>query len=280
MPRSRRSKLSSSVVCFGALFVGVQAHAQDQRDERSLRANDLLAMQVYAVAGAFIPLTRNGSASAFDATDPGSLPTFSQSGGVSSAKPVLGARIHMPMLWYMRDEQRLGFSVFFETGLQSGLGSESFNQSFQNTSLTAGDFGTSTVREYFQVPVLLGVTVPFAEQAGSPRLLLDLYGGLTLDSWSQVVQGFEANAPGQQGFYSENRRVTVDPTIGVGLRTPIGSIDAGMPLFFGLNAELQFRPGSVTSAISNNFAVSYFGSVDPQANLVVMARFGVAFGSR
>jgi hypothetical protein len=248
--------------------------------DQGLRATDLLAVQVYAVGGAFIPFAGSSSVSGFDATAPGALPTSSQSGGVSAVKPVLGVRIHAPMLWYMRDDQHLGFNAFFETGIQSGFGRESFNQSFQNTSLTAGDFGTSTVREYFQIPVLVGITVPFADSSsGAPRALVDLYGGLTLDSWSQVLQGGEANAPGQQGFYGENRRFSADPTVGVGLRVPVGSLDEGLPLFFGVNAELQFRPGSVVKADSNNFAVSYFGTSEPQANLMVLARFGIAFGS-
>jgi len=276
-----RWMLSGGATFVAAVMLAGLAAGQNQSGDTALRANDLLATQVYAIGGAFIPSARSGTASAFDATDePDNLPTYSQSGGSSSAKALLGARVHVPMLWYMRDEQNLGFSVFFETGFQSGLGRDSFSQSFQNTSLTAGDVGTSTVREYFQIPLLVGVTIPFAERNGSPRALFDLYGGVTIDSWSQVVQGFESNAGGEQGFYQENRRFTFDPTVGIGLRTPVGSLGAGLPLFFGLNAELQFRPGSTTSAISENFAVSYFGSVQPQTNLLVLARFGIAFGSR
>jgi hypothetical protein len=184
------------------------------------------------------------------------------------------------MLWYMRDEQRLGFTVFMETGVQSGLGKESFSQSFQNTSFTAGDFGSNVIREYLQIPLLIGVTVPFADRSGSPAALLDIYAGITFDSWGQVLQGGEANAPGQQGFYGENRRFSADPTVGLGVRLPIGSIDKGLPLFFGLNAELQFRPGGEVSANSNNFATTYFGTVDPYANLAVVARLGIAFGGR
>jgi hypothetical protein len=280
MPLKGRRALQGGLAFLALVALISPAHAQPAEDDSGLHTSDLLATQLYLIGGAFIPSARSGSVNAFDATGPGGLPTFGQSGGSSSAKVLLGARVHVPMLWYMRDEQHLGFNVFFETGLQSGLGQESFNQSFQNTSLTAGDFGTSTVREYFQIPLLVGVTLPFAERSGSPRALFDLYGGVTLDSWSQVLQGFEANAPGQQGFYEENRRFTFDPTVGLGLRVPVGSIEPGLPLFFGLNAELQFRPGSTTSAISNNFAVSYFGSVDPQANLLVLVRFGLAFGGR
>jgi len=275
-------RASSGGLAFLALLALIcPAHAEPAGGGSDLHAGDLLATQLYLIGGAFVPSARNGTVSAFDATDaPDTMPTSSQSGGSSSAKVLLGARVHVPMLWYMRDEQHLGFNVFFETGLQSGLGRESFSQSFQNTSLTAGDFGTNTVREYFQIPLLVGVTLPFAERSGSPRALFDLYGGVTLDSWSQVLQGFESNAPGQQGFYEENRKFTLDPTVGLGLRVPVGSMEPGLPLFFGLNAELQFRPGSTTSAISSNFAVSYYRAVEPQANLLVMARFGLAFGGR
>ena len=95
----------------------------------------------------------------------------------------------------------------------------------------------------------------------------------------QVLQGGEANAPGQQGFYAENRRFTADPTVGLGFRMPVGTLGDGLPILFGLNAELQFRPGSTVTAISNNFAVTYVGTTDPHANLAIMARLGIAFGS-
>jgi hypothetical protein len=241
--------------------------------------SDLLSVQLYAVGGIFSPLSGRGTVSAIDLSDvPGA--TLSQSGGAWSITPLLGARVHVPLFWYMQDEQSLGFNIFTEFGLQSGFGGVSVTQSFQNTSSTAADFGSNAIREYFQVPVLVGVTVPVADRSGSPAVLLDLYGGVTLDSWSQVLQGGEANAPGQQGFYAENRRFSADPTVGAGVRIPLGSLGDGLPLLFGLNAELQFRPGGTVTAISNNFAVTYVGTADPQANLAVMARFGIAFGSR
>jgi hypothetical protein len=184
------------------------------------------------------------------------------------------------MFWHMVDEQHLGFSVFFETGIQSGFGAQSFLQSFANGATTAGEFGSNTVREYWQVPLLIGVTLPMADRSTGPAALIDLYGGFTIDSWNQILQGAEANAPGQQGFYSENRHITFDPTIGIGFRMPVGSLDAGLPIFVGLNAELQFRPGSSVQALSSTFPVTYYGTVDPCANLAVMARIGIAFGSR
>ncbi|MBN9090415.1 MAG: hypothetical protein J0J01_26175 [Reyranella sp.] len=269
-------RLLSLGSCLVAVASACPAGAQNQG---TLRAGDLLSTQLYAVGGVFAPLARSGSVTAVDMMDvPGA--TSGRSGGASSIKPLLGARVHVPLFWYMRDEQHLGLGVFVETGLQSGFGRDSFNQSFQNTSATAADFGSRAIREYFQIPVLLGVTVPVGDRSGPPAALFDIYGGLTLDSWSQVLQGGEANAPGQQGFYGENRRFSVDPTVGLGLRIPVGNLGDGLPLLFGLNAELQFRPGSVVTAISNNFAVTYVGTADPQANLAIMARLGIAFGSR
>jgi hypothetical protein len=264
-----------------ALALAWPAAAQSQRDGYELRAADLLAVQVYLVGGGYFSFARNASVSSFDITNaPGPALLGSQSGGGSSPTPLLGARVQVPLFWHMLDEQHLGFSVFFETGLQSGFGKESFTQSFQNTSVTAADFGSNVVREYLQVPLLVGATIPIAGRSAAPSALFDIYGGVTIDSWAHVLQGAEGNAPGQQGFYGQNRNVTADPTVGIGLRVPVGSLDAGLPIFLGLNAELQLRPGSVATAVSNNFPITYYGTVDPYANLAVMARIGIAFGSR
>jgi hypothetical protein len=102
--------------------------------------------------------------------------------------------------------------------------------------------------------------------------LLDFYGGITLDSWAQTLQGAEMNAPGQ-GFFGQNRHFSADPTVGLGVRMPVGDIGADLPIIFGVDAELQFRPGSVVTAPSPNFPVTYFGTVDPHANLAIMARY-------
>jgi hypothetical protein len=276
-----RFKLPKVAACLAAILLAWPAGAQSRRDDSEVRAADLLAVQVYLVGGGYFSFARNANVSSFDISNaPGPAILGSQSGGGSSATPLLGARVQVPLFWHMLDEQRLGFSIFFETGLQSGLGKQSFTQSFQNTSVTAADFGSNVVRESLQVPLLVGVTVPIAGRSAAPSALFDVYGGLTIDSWSQVLQGAEGNAPGQQGFYGQNRNVTADPTVGIGLRVPVGSLDAGLPIFLGFNAELQLRPGSVVTAISNNFPVTYYGTIDPYANVAVMARIGIAFGSR
>ena len=277
-----RSSLAQVGACLAAIMLACPAHAQSQPDGTGPRTgyDNFLAVQVYAVGGGLIPFGTNGNVTGVDATiDPSNLLITNQSGGSSSTTPLLGARVHVPLLWNMYDEQRLAFSVFFETGLQSGFAAQSFIQTFQNTSFFAGDFGSSTITEYYQIPLLLGVTVPVAERSASPSLLLDFYGGITLDSWAQTLQGAEMNAPGQS-FFGQNRRFSANPTVGLGVRMPVGNIGADLPIIFGVNAELQFRPGSVVTVTSPNFPVTYFGTVDPNANLAIMARIGIAFGGR
>jgi hypothetical protein len=271
-------KLAQVGACLATIMLACPADAQSQQDITGY--GDLLSIQVYAVGGGFIPFGTNSNVTGVDATfDPSNLLISNQSGGSSSATPLLGGRVHVPLLWNMYDDQRLAFTVFFETGIQSGFAAQSFIQIFQNASAVAGDFGSSSITEYYQVPLLLGFTVPVAERSAVPSLLLDLYGGITLDSWAQTLQGAEANAPGQ-GFFGQNRRFSADPTIGLGVRMPVGDIGAGLPIIFGVNAELQFRPGSVVTAPSPNFPVTYVGTVDPHANLAIMARIGIAFGGR
>jgi hypothetical protein len=274
-----RIKRLLTIACLATLGLAEPAAAQSRQDAGRPSLDDLLAIQLYALGGGVFPFGAKGNVGAVDMTAPTNTLVSNQPGGGSSATPLFGARLHVPLFWYMRDEQTLAFNFFFETGIQSGFGAQSFIQPFQGTSINALDFGTSTVREYFQVPVLLGATVPMGGQGASPSMMLDFYGGLTIDSWSLVLQGAENNAPGQQGFYGENRIYTADPTIGLGLRMPVGEV-ADLPLFFGVNAEVQFRPGTSVQTFSNNFAVNYLSSVGPTTNLAIMARIGVAFGGR
>jgi hypothetical protein len=247
--------------------------------------DNLLGVQVYAVGGGFVPAGPNGSVTGVDQTlsslGLGPFQIASQSGGASSTAALLGARVHVPFLWRLNDEQRLSFAFFFETGFQSGLGAQSFMQVFQNTSIFAGDSGTSTISEYYQFPLLLGASIPFGRLAdGGPIALFDVYGGLTLDSWQQTLQGTEASFPGSAGFFGQNRRFTADPTIGLGVRVPLTDLRSELPIFVGANAELQFRPGSVVTAPSQNLPITYYGTVNPYANLAIMARIGISFGGR
>lgn len=274
------SSLLRIVICLTAALLAVPAVAQGKREAAGAAVDDLLAIQLYAVGGGLFSSATNNTVSAVDITAPDNvLYGGASGGGRSSTTPFLGARVHVPMLWRMRDESHLSFSVFLETGLQSGFGAQSFLQPFQGTSVTAQDSGAVSIREYFQVPLLLGLTLPLGESAGSgaPNVLLDFYGGLTFDSWAHILQGSEANSGGGQGFFGANRRLTADPTVGLGVRLPIGD-PAELPLFIGLNAELLFRPGSTVSAGSQNFSVNYTAYAGPYTELAVMARIGIAFG--
>jgi hypothetical protein len=261
--------------CLAALSPAAQAAAQDGA---GLRISDLQSIQIYAVGGALVPFMGSSSIGSLDLDAGTTLAT--SSGGFSSVTPLLGARVHVPLFWYMSDENRLGFNVYFEGGLQTAFGAQSFLQPFANLSPTGADYGTATIKEYWQVPLLLGISVPVVSDVSGPRALLDVYGGITVDSWAHSIQGAEANAADGSGFSAANRRLTLNPTVGLGVRMPLGSVVEDTPLFFGLNAEVQFRPGSVVTAYSSDFNVSYTSSVAPYANLAVMARIGFAFGGR
>jgi hypothetical protein len=279
------SKLS---ICALAILLAAPLDALSQ-DTKAV--DNLLGIQLYAVAGGFVPLSPNGTVTGVDQTATqvsqslglGNLPfdIANLQGGSSSTTAFAGARVHVPFLWRLDDEQRLSYAFFFETGVQSGFGAQSFMQVFQNASAFAGDSGTSTISEYYQFPVLLGASIPLGRMFdGGPVALFDIYGGITLDSWQQTLQGTEANFPGSQGFFGQNRRFTADPTIGLGVRVPLTDLRSELPIFFGANAELQFRPGSVVTAPSQNLPITYYGTVDPYANLSIMARIGISFGGR
>jgi hypothetical protein len=289
MSAMRSSSWVARATCLLAILLAgpIDARAQDRR-----AVDNVLGIQVYGVGGGFVPLGANGTVTGVDQTTSQFLQSLglgnapfdiaSQSGGTSSTTALLGARVHVPFLWRLTDEQRLSFAFFFETGFQSGLGAQSFVQTFQNVSTFAGDSGTNTINEFYQIPLLLGGTLPLGRLSsdGGPIALLDVYGGVTLDSWQQTLQGSEANDPSGTGFYGQSRRFTVDPTIGLGLRVPLTDLRSELPIFVGVNAELQFRPGSVVTVPSQVFPVTYYGTVNPYANLALMARIGISFGGR
>jgi hypothetical protein len=178
----------------------------------------------------------------------------------------------------------LGLGIFVELGIQSAFGANSFVQNFSGVSGTPMAFGQQTVRENVQVPILIGVSIPLVEAAPKTvPLFLDFYAGITLDSWTQTLSGREAGAPGGPGFNGSNDRFTVDPTLGIGLRTAWGDIngDGVADILWGLSTEVQFRPGSVATAHSANFpSETYYGAVDPRANMLIMGRVGFAFGRK
>jgi hypothetical protein len=212
-----------------------------------------------------------------------------------NATPFAGLRFHAQAtfddLLEERSRNRLiepsspfnSLKVFVETGVQTAFGAQSSLQTFQSVGGTPQAFGSSTINENLQIPILAGVTTPIVPGgAGKPAVLFDLYGGITRDSWTQTLQGRESGAPGGPGFFAQNRRFTVDPTIGVGVRVPVGDIGVGIPgIIVGVNAELQFRPGSVVTTPSANFpSETYYGTVNPTANMAIMARIGIPLGGR
>ncbi len=210
-------------------------------------------------------------------------------GASSSTVPMLGGRIRHT--WQNQDtfNDVVGSSLtnfwrrtsfFVESGAQTSFGAQSFLQSFSGVSGVPQGYGSNTVKENFQIPVLIGVGLPLTGP-GQPPVFLDLYGGITLDSWSQTLQGREAGAPGGAGFFNQNNRFTVDPTIGGGVRMVVSDIKgSGFPaLIVGVGAELSFRPGSAVQAQSSNFpSETYYGTVNAQANLSILARIGIPFG--
>jgi hypothetical protein len=173
-----------------------------------------------------------------------------------------------------------GVSVFIESGIQSSFGAQSSLQTFQKISATPQGFGSNTVKENFQIPILAGVGVPISG-SGSTPVFLDLYGGITISNSTQTLQGGEVGAPTGRGFFAESKRTTVDPTIGTGVRAVITDFSGGAlpPLIIGANAEFSFRPGNVVQAQSPNFpSQSYYGTVDPRANATFTVRVGFPFG--
>jgi hypothetical protein len=246
--------------------------------------------ELAAVGGTMVPLNSSGAITGVDTFfGPGSFLIDNRTNGASStAVPLLGARARAT--WqgqtvdpssrpYVTDYwEKIG--VWVETGVQTSFGAQSFIQPFGGVSTTPQGFGSNTVLENFQVPILTGVGLPITS-AGPTPIVLDLYGGITLDSWTQTLQGREVGAPGGPGFFGQSRRFTVNPTIGVGVRVPMGDIGFGLPVVFGVNAEMQFRPGSVVTAPSATFpSQTYYGTVNPTANMIIMGRIAIQFGRR
>jgi len=247
-------------------------------------------MHLYLIGGGFFSFGGTGSVTGVDTFfGDGRFLISDQAGGMSQAAGMAGARVRVNATWFdktvdylERDRQARQNNIFnsahffFETGIQSSFGAQSFIQPFQTISGTPQAFGSSTVNENLQIPILIGAALPLvAPQASTSPVFLDVYGGITLDSWNQTLQGREAGAPAGPGFFGQQNRFTVDPTVGLGVRTQWG------PVILGLSSEVQFRPGGVVTAGSPNFpSETYYGTVDPHANVVVMGRIGIPLGGR
>jgi hypothetical protein len=255
--------------------------------------------EVYAVGGGLGSFNPGGYVTGVDTFfGSGNFLISNQSGGTSNPTAFAGARARFDAVeQYFFEEsfhrilhgsfkkgasRTSSPSLFLETGIQTGFGAQSFIQPFQSITSTPQGFGSNTVNENFQIPILAGVTLPIAAGApGALPILVDVYGGITFDSWTHTLQGGESGAPGGPGFFGQNRRFTVDPTVGVGVRVPVGDPKAGLPVILGLNAEFQFRPGSVVTAPSQNFpSETYYGTLNPTTNMLLMARIGIPLGGR
>jgi hypothetical protein len=242
----------------------------------------------YSIAllgGGFIPLSSTASVTGVDTFTPGNfLIDNSSSANASTATGMIGARAQA--VWLIRkamerEEKKWGLGVFVETGVQTAFGVNSLVQQFQNVNAIPQGFGQQTVRENVQVPLLIGLSIPFADGTSViPPSALNIYGGVTLDSWTHTISGRDGGAPAGPGFNASNNRFTVDPTVGLGWRSWIGrSVPANF--WIGWNVEAQFRPGSVVQAQSANFpSETYYGTVDPRTNVLVMGQIGFSFGGR
>ena len=248
-------------------------------------------LNFYLLGGGVIALNNGGGSNVtgVDTFTPGNFLITNQSSGSSQLVPTFGVRAQLTKQWNAFVEHQVSeavnrmqdvrFGSFIESGIQTSFGAQSFIQPFQAVSTTPQGFGSSTINENLQIPILGGVTAAFSGSNPASPVMIDAYGGITLDSWTQTLQGREAGAPGGPGFFGQNNRFTVDPTVGVGVRTIVPGVAGEVPLIVGLNAELMFRPGSVVIARSANFpSETYYGTVDPHANLAIMLRVGIPIG--
>ncbi|MBV8190412.1 MAG: hypothetical protein JOY64_32280 [Alphaproteobacteria bacterium] len=232
-------------------------------------------VQVYAVGGVLARIGAVGNVTGVDVAGPGSV--VGSTGGTGTTVGMAGGRVRAE-LPFARESGTP--SAFFEAGVQSSFGSQSFIQTFGQIGPRAQGYGSSTVTENLQIPLLAGISLPFTEITGVNPVYLELYGGITLDSWTQTLQGAEWGAPaGGPGFFSQAQRFTVDPTAGAGVRVPLSVGAGGFPLILRAGAEFQFRPGGVVLAQSGQFgSQAYWGTVNPTVNGLFFAGVGIPFG--
>lgn len=235
---------------------------------------------IFLIGGITAPTNTSSSVTGVDTFfGPGNFLIDTKAGaGGGAVTPLLGARGRWGTIPSGDSKEPLDrLSFFAEAGIQTGFGAQSFMQPFQRVSGFPQGFGSNAVTENFQIPIVAGIQIPIVQLAPTtPPVTLDLYGGITLDSWNHTLQGGEAG-PGGRGFFNQNNRFTVDPTVGFGVNFPLG-----VPgLMVGFNGEVLFRPGSVVTVPSNGFpSETYYGTIAPQTNLLFMARFGYRFGAR
>jgi hypothetical protein len=232
-------------------------------------------VQVYAVGGVLARIGAVGNVTGVEVAGRGNVDGVS--GGTGTTVGMAGGRVRAE-LPFAREAGTP--SAFFETGVQSSFGTQSFIQTFGQIGPRAQGYGSSTVSENLQIPLLAGVSLPFTEITGAAPVYLELYGGITLDSWTQTLQGAEWGAPaGGPGFFSQAQRFTVDPTAGAGLRVPLSVGSDGFPLILRAGAEFQFRPGGVVLAQSGQFGgQTYWGTVNPTVNGLFFAGVGIPLG--
>ncbi len=255
--------------------------------------------ELYAIGGGMVPLNGTGAVTGVDTFfGPGAFLIDNKSGGTSNAAAELGVRVRASAQWnafvegvlnqaasinvgYVGSRSRSP-QVFIESGVQTSFGAQSFIQPFSSVSATPQGFGSNTVKENFQIPILLGVGVPLTGIEQIPTFF-DIYGGATISNSTQTLQGRELGAPAGSGFFAAQTRTTVDPTVGIGLRATFNNQSVGgfalPPIIIGANAELSFRPGGAVQAQSPNFpSESYYGTVDPRPIANFMFRVGFPLG--
>jgi hypothetical protein len=232
-------------------------------------------VQVYAVGGVLAPLGGVGSVTGVEVAGRGNVTNVT--GGTAATVGMAGGRVRaeVPLA-----RETGAPSAFFEAGVQSSFGTQSFIQTFGQIGPRAQGYGSSTVTENLQIPLLLGFSAPLTEITANAPVYLDVYGGITLDSWTQILQGAEFGATaGGPGFFSQAQRFTVDPTVGAGFRVLLSAGSAGIPLILRAGAEFQFRPGGVVLAQSGQFGgQTYWGTVNPRVDAVFVGGIGIPLG--
>jgi hypothetical protein len=196
---------------------------------------------------------------------------ITRSGGAAQTTALFGGGVRVNVV-------KVNPTIFFETRFQTAFGATSFQQTFAlsgpNTPATA-PFGESLVRENWGIPLLLGATWSLGSFGREgPEVGLDVYGGITISSWSQSLRGGEAGAAGTPAFAAERDRTTVDPTFGLGLRFPV------VGLTLGVYGEVSFREGgSLTVPSPSNAYLSYTGSIDSRVTSSLMVRVSIPLGA-